>query len=159
MKEKVKEPARTRKIDKKTIIGMVGALLAMAVVAVVIILANYQEPIPEDYFVADNTKLVLTLPPALSSFEANEDYQPEMTYVVYFYEGNKVTGAKVYFEYADEAAAREADKNISLGDKNWAIGRRRNGRYIVFSVKPEQYKNLTTDKVNENIKSYDIISE
>lgn len=148
---------KERGISRGTVISIVAAIVGTVLLAVIAIIVNRQEPIPDDYFQSDGTKLVLALTPEMSAFEENEEYEPEMTYLVYYYEGNEITNAKVYFEYADDAAARTADANISLNDKDWAAGRRRNGRYIVFSVKKEQYENLTKPEVEENIKSLEAV--
>lgn len=137
----------------KTAIGFIGVALMLVAVIAVIVVTNQAEPIPEGYFTSDDVKLVLALDKTEAAYEENVEYAPEMTYIVYDYSGEKITGARIYFEYADEAAAKEANAHITLSNKNWAASRRLNGKYIVFTVKREQYENLSTEKVRENIKS------
>lgn len=148
-----KDDSAKKFFDKKTVLAAIVAVLMVIVAVAIIIVVNHQDPIPDGFFSSDNTKLVLSLSPEVSSFETNREYAPKVTRIVYFHDGDKVTNAKIYFEYSDDEAAKEADAHITMDDKNWATGRRRNGRYIVFSVKPDQYRGLTTDRVNDNIDS------
>ncbi|MBQ6375421.1 hypothetical protein IJJ37_00590 [Candidatus Saccharibacteria bacterium] len=149
-KENVAKSVRVRERGKM-LVGIATIVVMLIVVVVILAVVSRQEPISEGYFRSDDTKLVLSLTPEVSAFELNEEYEPEVTRIVYFYDGNKVTGAKIYFEYADEEAARKAYDNTSMEGKTWATSRRLNGRYIVYSVKAEQYKDLTAEQVRENI--------
>ncbi|MBR2831180.1 hypothetical protein IKE83_02370 [Candidatus Saccharibacteria bacterium] len=132
---KVEEKKKTgRKMGKKWW-WILAAVVALIVAVVAIVLVNRQEPIPEGYFVSDDTKLVLALSPEVSGYETNPDYQPEETYVVYYYSGDKITNAKIFLGYGSDAAAETAYKNTSMEGKTWATSRRRNGKYIVYQVK------------------------
>ena len=138
---------------RNKIIGIGCAAVALVLVVVGLIFLNYQEPIPDDYFKSDGTKLVMSLSPEVSSYINNEEYEPLVTHVVYYYNGDKVNNAKIYFQYDNEEDAKEADKNLDLSGKTWATGRKVNGKYIVFTVDREQYKDLTVERVERNIKN------
>ena len=129
----------------------IGAIVLVILIAVGAIILNRQEPVPDGYFVSDDTKLVMGVPAGISALESNKEYAPEMNYLVYYYDGNKITNARIYFEYDDDAEAKEANDHITLENKPWAASKRLNGRYIVFEAKPDQYRDLTTERVRENI--------
>lgn len=150
-----KNTERKKKIwqDKRMVAGVVTVLIVVIVVILAVVSATYQEPIPDGYFVSDDTKLVLSLPAEVSSFEENPDFEPMVTRIVYEYDDDKITGAKIYFEYENADLAKEADRNITMDQKDWATSRRVNGKYIVFGVKPEQYSGMTATQVRDDILS------
>ena len=141
----------------KTVLAIVGVVVLLIAIVIGIVVGNQQEPIPDDYFASDETKLVLSMLADISSFEEDEEYEPNITHVVYYHdvESDEVSNVKVYFQYENEAAAEEADKHIRMDNKSWATGRRRNGKYIVFSVKGEQYRGLSVGDVSDNISTMD----
>lgn len=140
-----------RKFDRRNKIITVVAVIAAAVVAIVAIIMNQPQEITADYFVNDDTKLVNKLDKDVAAYETSE-WEPETTYVVYYYSGNKITGVKIYFEYDNEEEAKLADENISMEDKSWALGKSRNGRYVVLNLRRAEYTDLTTDYVRDIIR-------
>lgn len=134
----------------KMILGM-GVML-IALIVVIVALSNRMEPIDNDYFVSDDSKLVMSLNRAMANYETS-DYEPEVTRIVYYLDGDKVSNVRVFFDYGSEAEAREANDNITMDGKNWATGRKLNGKYIIFDTKSEQKDGLTKEKVEENIES------
>ena len=135
-------------------LGGVAVVLLIIAVVVGIVLGNRQEPIADDYFMSDETKLVQSMPANVAAFEENEEYSPMVTHIVYYHgDGPEVTGVKVYFEYENEDRAQTANANITMDKKSWSTGKRLNGKYIVFGVKGEQYDGLTVAQVSDNIAS------
>lgn len=150
MVEKTKE----RKFNMKALwAGLAVAATAIIVIAG-IVLANYEAPIQEDYFVSDGTKLVMALD-GQPELAAEGETLPAVTYFVYYYNGEEITGAKVYYKYVDEAAAKQAEAAMDLSGQAWT-GKRRNGEYVVLTAGKSQYEGLTktaVEKIIENAKA------
>ena len=132
-------------MKKEKTISIVVAVSAI-VAAVMVIILNRTQPISDDYFVSDDTKMVMALDATQAAYEESE-YEPEWTYVVYHYDGDKIVGAEIYFAYDSDEAAKEADEYVNLGDKEWAYKKELNGKYIVFKVRSGQYADLTSEYV------------
>lgn len=138
--------------DRKRIILSVAAV-AVAIVAIVVgVIVSQEVNLDENYFKSDDTKLVMSLNKATAAFEEGE-YEPEVTHLVYYYNGDSITGARVYFEYADEEDAKEANNNINMKNKDWTNVKKQNGKYIIFEVLKSKYDGLTTEMVRQNIES------
>ena len=131
---------------------IIGVFVVIFVVILAIILArtSFYEDISDDYFESDDTKLVLSLNKEMAAYE-NGEYEPDITRVVYYYNGDKVTGVRVFYDYDSEEEAKEANEFVVLSDKDWTTGKKLNGKYIIFEVERSQYNNLTTDMVRDNI--------
>lgn len=134
-----------KKLKQYRILTIVAVVAAVIVTALAVIL-SLPRPISDDYFVNDDTKLVLKLDASQAAYQTGE-YEPGTTYVVYYYDGEKITNARIYFKYDSDAEAREANQHISLDDKVWAYEKQLNGKYIVFNLVRDQYANLTTEYV------------
>lgn len=132
-------------MKKERIITIIVAIAAI-VAAVMVVILNRPQPISDDFFVSDDVKMVMALDKTQAAYE-NGTYRPDWTYVVYYYDGDDITGAEIYFKYDDEEMARAADANISVSDKVWAYEKKLNGKYIVWKVKRGQYADLTTEYV------------
>lgn len=126
------------------------AAVALFIVVLVAILASgsYYEPIDDDYFVSDDSKLVYTLSKKMSNFETSEN-EPELTYIVYYYAGDDIINARMFYSYDSEEEAGEANKNITMDDKDWATSRKLNGRYIIFNTTSDFWSGLTTSFVKK----------
>ncbi len=128
-------------------------LVAVVALVVVIVLAisasnSFYEPIDDNYFVSDDSKLILTLTKESASLETSE-YEPDITHIVYYYSGDDIIDARVFYSYKSEEEAREADKNIKTDDKNWVTGRKLNGKYIIFNTNSDFRSGLTTSFVKQ----------
>ena len=134
------------------LIGTVGVIVVILLIVVGIVVGNLPENIPEGFYTSNDRMTVLSLTPDVASFEENEEYRPMITHIVYYNNGGEdVTNAKIYFEYSNPDEAKAANEKITLDQKNWASGKQLNGKYIVFSMKPEQYRDLKMSQVNDNI--------
>ncbi len=127
------------------ILTIVAVAAAIVVTGLAVVL-SLPQPISDDYFVSDDVKLVSTLDASQAAYQTGE-YEPGTTYIVYYYSGDKITNARVYFKYGSDEEAREAYGHVSLDDKIWAYEKQLNGKYIVFSLMRDQYANLTTEYV------------
>ncbi|MBQ2695213.1 hypothetical protein IJG04_01055 [Candidatus Saccharibacteria bacterium] len=146
-----KKETKKNKLDKKALIISIVVAVIVLVVAVVLALVNMAPKIEDGYFVSDDSKLVVSMDKKMASFVEGE-YEPDYTRIVYYYNGNNITGAKIFFEYEDEESAKLANENISVGELDWAIDKTLNGKYIVLQVKSSEYNGMTTEEVRSNIR-------
>ncbi len=130
--------------NKNAIIGALVCVVALVIVVVVAVLSlkGYKK-IDDSFFVSDGSKYVITLDGNLDvSSDSNGD-TPKKAYYVYYYSGNDVTNVEAYYEFADDASAKqsyEAMVNEEGGEmKNYEL----NGKYIVMTVDPSEYEGMT----------------
>lgn len=141
-----------RKFSWKSLGVAVAIVAAVILIVVGIVMSQRVEPIPDGYFVSDDSKLVLTLGSDMVSL-TDADAEPGLTHLVYYYSGDDVTDAKIYFEYEDDASAKEANEKIKISETSWAKSKKLNGRYIVFQLTEDQYEGLSADGVRESIEA------
>lgn len=133
-----------------SIFWAVGAILALAVVIALIVVLNQPEKISQDFFVTDDTKVVMSIDGELSAMEEGE-YEPEVTRWVYFHNGEKVTNVKVYYEYEDEEDAAEAFDNITMSE--FVAGKVLNGKYIVLQMKDDELGDISLEDIREQVEA------
>ncbi|MBR5046265.1 hypothetical protein IKX73_01390 [Candidatus Saccharibacteria bacterium] len=145
------ENDKKKKLDLKSkiILGLIGIAIVAAVVVLVVML-NRKESYDDDYFVSDDAKLVVAIDKELAAYD-DSDYEPDVTYILYYYTGDDVTGMKVFFRYDTEEEAKEADENITMDGKFWATDKYLNGRYVIFNVDKEQYEGLVVSDIRKLI--------
>ncbi len=141
-----KEVRKKAKFGIKTIIGMLVTLVALVVVVVLIVMSNRQEPISDDSFVTDDTKVVAGMDVELCEL-AGTEYEPESIYNVYYTDGDKVTGITVYYRYRNDDEARAAVDQLE--NKSWYKSKRQNGKYIVVEFTEPMYKDMTLERAQE----------
>lgn len=144
-----------RESERKELWKNLLSALAVATVIVAIALVagfSWRERYDEDYFVSDDTKLVIAMDSEIASFEDGE-FEPETTYVVYYYTGDTVRGMQVFYAYDSNEEAKLANENITVDGKDWAVSKSLNGKYIIFSVTSDQYENLSATSVKNIIES------
>ena len=79
---------------------------------------------------SDNTKMV---------------FQNGTSSLVYYYEGDKITGYHAYIDYENAATANYV---LSMLDKNESIAKAyTKGRYVVIEYAESEYENTTTDEI------------
>ncbi len=148
---------KAKKNNKNLIIGIcVAAIVVIAiVVAVVLITRGAAGPnqLGDSYFVSDGSKYVLTL-----ETEEDEEYAPIKSHMIYFYSGDEITGMKIYYEYADESAAKAAldyyKDNFSESDyKDISV----EGKYLVFTSNESDYEGLTASDVKQQIEFMEML--
>lgn len=141
-----KKSAKSKKVNKpfdyKTTIWVGLALVALMIVVMAILQFNQNEKFDSSYFHDADGKIVLTMNKEMSALDDSE-WESDVSHVVYYYEGNKIVGARVFCEYATEAEAEEAYKHLDLGA--YATGKKINGKFIVFDVNKSQYENMTVE--------------
>ena len=140
-----------KRLSKQKYILATLVVVVLAVVAIVIGVAVSCEPAPSDeYFVSDETKLVISLNKDAAALEEGA-YEPRVTHIVYYRSGERITGMRVYFAYDSAEEAEVAYNNINMKDKDWTTEKRLNGRYIVFEALKSQYDGVTVEDIQRNI--------
>lgn len=141
---------KTKKDNKGTLVGIcVGCIALVVVIVLAVVLATKNQGINDSYFVSDDTKYVITIDSDEVDGE-EEAYTPIKTHIVYTYEGDKVTGLKSYYEYKDASAAKTALEAMkATGEDLGDIAL--DGKYIVMTASEEDYKDLTTSDVKQQI--------
>lgn len=139
------------KVDKQKIFWVCAAIVALVCVIVAIVNINQVEPIDDDYFTDSDTKIVATMDADTAGYD-DTDWEPPITRIVYYVDGEgKIENMRIFYEYEDEETAREAIKNVD--GSRFAVGKKLNGRYIIFQAKDSQYKGLTADELKRNLES------
>ncbi len=142
---------RNKKLDKKSKFILGGITFAVvALIILLIVLVARPTEYNDDYFVSDDAKLVVAVEKEIAAYDDSE-YEPDVTYVLYYYSGNDVTSMKVFFRYDDEEAAKEANDNITMDGKDWATNKLQNGKYVVFDVAKDSYDGLTVSYIRKLI--------
>ncbi len=141
-----KDKTRKRKFSKKTIFGMLVSAILLAIIAWMIVGLKNEEPISEDFFVSDDTKVVMQLKSEFSSIGA--EWKPEAIYYVYFRDGDKIDSAKIYYKYENEELAKEAFPNIPPAE-NLVVKMNRN--YIIINVSLNKENDLTVERIEKVI--------
>lgn len=166
-KKIVKKKIGNKKNEKKCIknkkwwfLGLVVTALLIVCLAIVLALVNVKneelEEIDDSYFVSSDSKMVLSMDDSMVQYETSE-YEPGITRIVYYIDGDKVNNVKFFFEYISDEQAAEAYENISLDDKAWATSAKLNGKYIVIDTKESWYDDLTAKQVWNNIRSLHLV--
>ena len=147
----------TKKSKKSLIIGICCTVAVVIVAVVALVLINKNSKIDDNYFSSDETKYVLTLEQNEVALE-DDDYAPIKTHMVYYYSGSEVTGMTIYYEYLDEAAAKEAYEHIKDEEHEGIKEIKLNGKYIEMVTTEDQYTGMTADEVKQNIEFMELLN-
>lgn len=143
--------ANNKSNNKNLIIGICIAVLVIAVIGIAIFFATRGTgQINDNYFVSDNTKYVLTMDGDAMGVSDDPNHAPVKTRQVYFYSGDKITGATLYLEFADESAAKSALEYFKQQDDSTS-GLSVNGKYIVAEMPEDEYSDMTASEVKQYI--------
>jgi len=139
---------RAKEIDYKTWIWVCFSIIALVFVIIAIVNFSQNESYDSSYFHDGDGKIVLTMDRDSASLD-DSVYEPNITHIVYYYEGDNITGVKAFYEYATEKEAKTAYEHLGLG--SFADGKRLSGRFIVFNVKRAMYENVTMESLKNDI--------
>lgn len=152
-----------KKDNKNLITGIIAAVAAVALIAVIVVVVIMSnKKLDESYFVSDDTKYVLALDAysGMVSLDTNE-YEPEKVYMIYFYSGDEVTDLKVYYEYEDDATAKEAadyfNELNNEEEETQVEAVEANGNYVVITMAKELYEDMTADDAKEQVEFMEMI--
>lgn len=143
-----KKKSEARRIDHKTWISVGLAIVALFLVVCAIVGLSQNEKIESNYFASNDKKIVLTMNRDTAALDDSE-YEPEITHVVYYIDGDKITGVRAFYEYPNEQTAKNANEHLTLGE--FATAKALSGRFVIFQVKEDQYKDMTVTELKKNI--------
>lgn len=152
------ESKKAKKDNKNLLLGICATVAIILVVVIAVVLATHStETINDAYFVSDDTKYVLTLPSDIAE-EADEDYAPVKTHMVYKYSGDDITDVKMYYEYEDSARAKAAYDAASKEEEASEIFKNAslNGKYIIITTDKSEYENLKASDIKKQIELYEM---
>lgn len=156
MDKKKSTKKKKEKKNKNLTVIIASVVAVIALVIVVIALANFKLRVPEeindDYFVTGGNKVVLSLNDEMSSFVDGE-FEPEITHVVYYCNGEKINNIKIFFVYDDEDEASAAYDWIGDNYEDWASNKELNGKYIIFQDNSDSYEDLSTSVMKDRIEN------
>ena len=138
---------RVREIDHKTWILVGFAIIALVFVIIAIVNFSQNESFDSSYFHDADGRIVLTMDRDSASLD-DSIYEPNITHIVYYYEGDNITGVRAFYEYATEAEAKTAYAHLGLG--SFADGKKLSGRFIVFNVKRAMYESVTVESLKND---------
>ena len=154
----IKTTVTGKKEDAKPAVGKIICLVAIVVSLLVIMVAIMANSFGgNNLFVSDGTKYVLNV-----SVEDEEDNDENMTaiHTIYYYEGDKITGAETYYEFKTKEDAKAAYDSIVelLGeDSEKAESYSLSGKYIIIEAAEEDYADLTASEVKNYIELYEAL--
>ena len=147
---------KAKKDNKNLIIGICAAIAVVLVVVVAVMLVSKgSTQLGDSYFVTDDTKYVLNLD--TNYVDEEEEYAPLKTHIVYFRSGDKITGMKSYYEYANDNDAKAAYDMLKSIEEYKNANLSTEGKYIVITASEEEYANLTPSEVEEQIEFMEML--
>lgn len=140
---------KSKKQDKSKVVGICVAVVAIVVIIIAIVAASMNQGLSEGYFKSDDTKYVLTIETDEDAVSDEEEYVPIKTHIVYFYEGDNITGLSVYQEYADNATAKAAADYYADSESYKELYA--DGKYLVAVMNEEDYEGVTVESVKQQL--------
>lgn len=152
-----KSKSKGKKLNIRMII--VSLVLLVAVIIVSILLKNYgRETLNDSYFVSDANKIVMTLDGAdVAPIEDDTTDIPIKVHTVYYYVGDSITGAKVFYEYDNTDAAKAVYEKTSIENKDWATGKSLDGKYVIFQYDSNLVKAFTPEQIRESVENVESV--
>ncbi len=152
-----KSKSKGKKLNIRMII--VSLVLLVAVIIVSILLKNYgRETLNDSYFVSDANKIVMTLDGAdAAPIEDDTTYIPIKVHTVYYYVGDSITGAKVFYEYDNTDVAKAVYEKTSIENKDWATGKSLDGKYVIFQYDSNLVKAFTPEQIRESVENVESV--
>ena len=156
---------KTTKNNKNLIIAICAAVVAIVIVAVVVVIlvtGKNKGGVPigglnDAYFTSDDTKYVLNMD-AEDMYIEDEAYAPLKSHLVYTYSGDKITGLKAYYEYADASAASTAYDFYQANNDGTFKEVALDGKYLILTANAEEYENLTPEDVKQQIEFMEMLN-
>lgn len=135
------------KLDHKTWIFVGFSIIALVFVIMAIVNFAGVEKYDSSYFHDADGKIVLTMDRDSASLD-DSIYEPNITHMVYYYNGDKIANVKAFYEYATEKEAKIAYDHLEAGD--FADGKKLAGRFVVFQVKREMFEDVAVETVRND---------
>ena len=145
-----KKVGKRKRFDTKTWILVGLAVVALVFVIVAIVNFTHRESYDSSYFHDADGKIVLTMGKDAAALE-DSVYEPNVTHIVYYYEGDNVTSVKAFYEYKTEKEAKKAFEHLGLS--GFADSKNLSGRFVVFQVKRAMYEGMTVEELKAGIEA------
>ena len=145
-----KADKNSKKIDLKTWIWVGLFVVALALVIVLIVNFSQNEEYDSSYFHDAEGRIVLTMDQDTAALD-DSIYEPNITHIVYYYEGDNIVSVKAFYEYATETEAKTAYEHLGFSD--FADSKKLSGRFVVFQVKRAMFDNLTVESLKSDIET------
>ena len=146
------------KTNKNPVIVACALVVAVILIVVIAIVMLSNKKLDDSFFVSDGTKYVLTMEADDLLGLDTDQYVPEKTHLVYFYSGEKVTDAKVYYAYENEKFAKEAADYIKKQNEDESIREITiNGKYVVISPDKSVYEGMTTEDAKQQVELMELL--
>ena len=134
------------KNKNKLIAIIVGAVLAIAIVVVAVVLINNRgETLDDNFFKTDNSKIVIS-----NSGDGSDPSVAKKVHQVYFVDGDKITGLKIYSEFESEQAAKDADARPEIAEAMKSGNYKDHkvqGKFIIITLNDTMYKDVTVEQL------------
>ncbi|MBR3052052.1 hypothetical protein IKG60_00330 [Candidatus Saccharibacteria bacterium] len=139
----------TKNNNKILFVGICAA--AVIIIAIIFaIVAMQRTGLSESFFVSDGTKYVITLDSDEISVDEGS-IRPAKKHLVYFYNGDSITGMKEYYLYNQAAEAEKTYQQLKedtpAGYQAIAI----DGKYLVLTVSDSIYEGKTATEIRQYI--------
>lgn len=149
------------KNTKKIIAIIVAVVLVIAAAVVTIILINknngnnntasQSEVLNDDYFKTDDKKIVIS-----NASNSTDPTVAKKVHQVYFVDGDKVTGLKVYSEFESEQAAKDADAKPEVAEAMKSGNYKDHkveGKFIIITMSESTYQSVTAEQLRMTAKA------
>ena len=148
----VKKTSRKTKKNDRLMFWVFAVLILLIIIAVtvVVVLANRPDPnTDEKFFETNDSQFVIESDVPETRNEALGNNVPVKSFNIYYRDGDTITGYKLYYEFANEEAARNA-LSYYQGLKNEGIDSvELDGKYIVVSGNKSQYEGMTYEFIKQ----------
>ena len=140
--------ANKKKNNKNVIIGGCIAAVVIAAIILAVVFAAGNGTINDSYFVSDGSKYVINNEYGDAESDSSA---PIKNHIVYYYSGDKITGAKAFYEYVDETAAKNAYETIkaNAGDSYKSVSL--SGIYVILEANESEYEGLSASDVKQQV--------
>lgn len=147
--EKMAKKANSKtKNNNNLLIGVFAVLVVLIVAAVIAIIMLNRNTNPNDnesFFVSTDNKYVLTS----DIYGENDNGAPVASHDVYYHDGDTITGYQLYYEFADEEAAKAALDYYKEREGDDVDLVELKGKYVVLTANKIQYDGLTMEMLKE----------
>ncbi len=124
----------TKSKNNKLIYCIIAAVVLVGV-GIAVFLLTRGKVINDDFFVSNDSKLVLTM--------EDNSYGAKKSHAVVYINGEKITGSETYVEFENEKDAKDAYEAL----KNDVEGIQLNGKYIVKSEDVSEFEGTSASEL------------
>jgi hypothetical protein len=127
------------------IIAGVALVIVAAVVGIIMMNKNKGEVLNDDFFKTGDDKVVIS-----NTANSDDPTVAKKVHQVYFVNGDKITGLKVYSEFESEQAAKDADAKPEVAEAmktGMYKDHKVQGKFIIVTMSDSVYGSLTVEQL------------